>query len=71
VILLSDAELAKAGVHLSLISDLFDGVLTFVERLNVFAAAGLVYEAWPELQSDVAELVKDVMALIVKIKALT
>jgi hypothetical protein len=68
---MSDEQLSNAGVHLSLISDLMDGMLTWLERLNIFAAAGLVYQAWPEIEGDVAELVKDVTALIVKIKALT
>jgi hypothetical protein len=66
-----EADRGNALVHLSLISDVMDGVMGFLERLNVFAAVGLVYDEWPEMREDFVALMKHVTELVVKIKALT
>ena len=66
-----ESERGNAVVHLSMISEVMDGVMGFLERLNVFAAAGLVYEEWPEMREDFVALMKHVTELVMKIKALT
>jgi hypothetical protein len=71
VIVVSDEELVKAGIHLSLLSNIFDGLIGLLDRLHVAAAAALVYKAWPEIKGDVEELIADVVALAKKISDLS
>jgi hypothetical protein len=67
---LTDAELAKAGIHLSLIGGVIDGIEEMLGLSHVVAAWSAVYEAWPEIKVDVIELIKDLAALRAKIRAL-
>lgn len=67
---LTDDELAKAGIHVSMIQSALDGLLGLLERLHVVAAAAEIYKAYPEIKGDVEELIKDVCVLIEKIRSL-
>jgi hypothetical protein len=70
VVVVGDKELAKAHIHLTVVSKVMDAVIGILDRLHVWAAGALVYEAWPEIRGDMEELVKDVFTLLQKIRAL-
>jgi hypothetical protein len=65
-----DEKLVCAKVHLSMLSSVVDAIVEVVHRLHVGAAAAAVYAAWPELHADVDALIRDVRALLVKLRAL-
>lgn len=61
---------AAAVNHLSMMGDVLQGVTGMLERLHLFAIGHEVFEAWPELQSDLSALGRDVAVLVAKIKGL-
>jgi hypothetical protein len=58
------------GISVSTVSSIFDGVLSFLERLHVAAALKAFFEAYPEIKRDVAVLIAAVKALLKKIEEL-
>jgi hypothetical protein len=71
VVEVTDVELMKAGVHLSMIQGVLDGAIGLLERLHIVAACAEIYKAYPEIRGDIEELIKDVCVLIERIRALT
>ena len=65
-----DDKLATSNLHVTALSGVFDGVLTFLERLHVAEALADVYAEWPEIKEDIEALIEDVLGLIGKLRRL-
>ena len=59
-----------AEAHAGVLADMLHAVKEMIGRLDLVQTIAVIYEAYPEIKGDVDELLRDIGALVEKIKAL-